>query len=207
MLPLLKSIFKRLHDIELQVGWPRWLLSVVTHFVVVLVNAAPYLDIEDSPVDLIGPSIANAIDGETLLIEGLEVNLFGIDAMERDQVCQDMQGADYVCGRSAVMALQKLIEGNPVICLPLFNLGETRVLGTCEVILPGEKPPTAPEDFIGDEYRPNSLSRLMVEQRHALTIGYGPEIFAEEQRQAQILRAEAWAGSFEPPSHFRSKPR
>lgn len=82
--PPLKSIFKRLHGIELQVGWPRWLLSVVTHFVVVIVNAAPYLNIEDSPVDLIGPSIANAIDGETLLIEGLEVNLFGIDAMERD---------------------------------------------------------------------------------------------------------------------------
>jgi endonuclease YncB( thermonuclease family) len=205
--PPLKSIFGRLHGIEMHIGWPRWLLSLVAHFIVILINAAPYLDIEDSPDDLIGPSIANAIDGETLLINGLEINLFGIDAMERDQVCQNMQGEDYACGRNAVMALQKIIEGHPVICLPLLNLNQSRVLGTCEVILPGEKAPTSPRDFIGDEYRPNSLSRLMVEQGYALTIGYGREIFAEEQRQAQVLRAGVWAGSFEPPAYYRSRPR
>lgn len=207
VLPPLKSIFLRLHGEALRIGWPRWVFAVLAHAVVILANAAPYLDIEDSPDDLIGPATANAVDGETLLVNGLEINLFGIDAMERDQVCLDREGEDYACGRRAVQALQQIIANHEVVCLPLFNLGETRVLGTCEVILPGEPRPASPADFLGEEYRPNSLSRLMVEQGHALTIGIGREIFAEEQRQAQVLRAGVWAGSFEPPASYRLKQR
>jgi endonuclease YncB( thermonuclease family) len=207
VLPPLKSIYVRLHGAELDIGWPRWMFAVLAHVVVILANVAPYLDIEDSPDDLIGPTTANAIDGETLLVNGLEINLFGIDAMERDQVCQDRDGKDYACGRAAIQALQQIIVNHPVVCLPLVNLGETRLLGTCEVVLPGEPRPESPADFINGDYRPNSLSRLMVEQGHALTIGIGREIFAREQRQAQVLRAGVWAGSFELPASYRSRQR
>ncbi len=162
VLPPLKTIFFHLHGIELTIGWPRWMLCVVAHFAVVLVIAAPYLDINDGSDDLIRAETANAIDGETLLINGVEINLFGIDVMERDQICQDAQGQDYPCGRGAVMALQDVINNHSVVCLPLFNLSENRILGTCEVVLPGEPPPASSADFLPDKYRPNSLSRLMV---------------------------------------------
>lgn len=205
VLPPLKSIFSSLHGVALHIGWPRWAFGVLAHAAVIGVNAAPYIDIEDNPDDLIGPFTANAIDGETLLINGLEINLFGIDAMERDQICQNMEGQDYPCGRAAVMALQQTIGNHQVVCLPLVGISESRVLGTCEVLLPGEPEPKSASDFLDSDYRPNSLSRLMVEQGHAVTIGIGRELFGEEQRQAQVLRAGVWRGSFEPPARYRER--
>lgn len=184
ILPPLRSIFHRLHQVPIHIGWRRWTLAFIA---------------------LVGVLIANAIDGETLLVNGVEINLFGIDAMERDQICQNAEGVDYPCGRAAVMALQKLIQNNQVVCLPFFAVSPTRVIGACEMVVDKVSLPTSPSDFLEEEYRPNSLSRLMVEQGYALTIGYGRELFNDEQRQAQVLRSGVWAGSFEPPALYRSK--
>ena len=116
-----------------------------------------------------------------------------------------MAGEDYPCGRTAVMALQKLIETHQVVCLPFFAVNATRVVGACELVTPNEPPPKTPDDFLSEAYQPNSLSRIMVEQGHALTVGYGRELFGEEQRQAQVLRAGVWSGSFEPPASWRAR--
>jgi len=205
ILPPLRSIFLRLHQEPIHVGWPRWTFALMALLSVLVANNIDQIDIDDGPDDLIGPSIANAIDGETLLINGLEINLFGIDAMERDQICQNGEGVDYPCGRSAVMALQNLIQNHQVVCLPFFAVSQTRVIGACEMVVDEGSLPTKPTDFLDEDYRPNSLSRLMVEQGFALTIGYGRELFGEEQRQAQVLRSGVWAGSFEPPALYRSR--
>jgi len=205
ILPPLRSIFHRLHQVPIHIGWPRWTLALFALVGVLVANNIDQIDIDDGPDDLIGPSIANAIDGETLLVNGVEINLFGIDAMERDQLCQNAEGVDYQCGRAAVMALQKLIQNNQVVCLPFFAVSQTRVIGACEMVVDKVSLPTSPSDFLEEAYRPNSLSRLMVEQGYALTIGYGRELFNEEQRQAQVLRSGVWAGSFEPPALYRSK--
>ncbi len=205
ILPPLRSIFLRLHQTPIHIGWPRWAMAFVALVSVLVANNIDQIDIEDGPDDLIGPSIANAIDGETLLVDGVEINLFGIDAMERDQICQNGEGVDYPCGRSAVMALQKLIQNHKVICLPFFAVSATRVIGACEMVVDGEVLPTSARDFLDEDYRPNSLSRLMVEQGFALTIGYGRQLFGGEQRQAQVLRSGVWAGSFEPPALHRSR--
>lgn len=205
ILPPLRGIFHQLHQVPIHIGWPRWTLAFIALSGVLVANHIDQLDIDDGPDDLIGPSIANAIDGETLLVNGVEISLFGIDAMERDQVCQNTEGVDYQCGRSAVMALQKLIQNNQVVCLPFFAVSQTRVIGACELVVDKVSLPTKPRDFLEADYRPNSLSRLMVEQGYALTIGYGRELFYEEQRQAQVLRSGVWAGSFEPPALYRSR--
>ena len=205
ILPPLRSIFQRLHRQPIQIGWLRWTLAFLALVAVLVANNIDQIDIEEGPDDLIGPAIANAIDGETLLVNGIEINLFGIDAMERDQVCQNAEGVDYACGRTAVMTLQKLIENNKVVCLPFFAVSQTRVIGACEVLLDEQAMPTTPDDFLGETYQENSLSRLMVELGYALTIGYGRELYGEEQRQAQILRSGVWAGSFEPPALYRNR--
>lgn len=205
ILPPLRSIFQQLHLVPIHIGWPRWALAFIALVGVLIANNIDQIDIDDGPNDLIGPSIANAIDGETLLINGAEINLFGIDAMERDQLCQNAEGVDYQCGRAAVTALQKLIQNNQVVCLRFFAVSQTRVIGACEMVVDKASLPTSPGDFLDEDYRPNSLSRLMVEQGYALTIGYGRELFNEEQRQAQVLRSGVWAGSFEPPALYRSR--
>ena len=87
-----------------------------------------------------------------------------------------------------------------VICFPLVSLNQSRQLGVCEIV--SESSPTEPQEFL-DGFRPLNLSRIMIEQGHALSIGIGSNIFAEEQLQAQTLRVGIWQGSFVPPRLWR----
>ena len=203
MVPPLRAILNTLHGIELKLGWPRHLMAVTAMVVTFLVNHSDqFLNSSEQDNDLIGPTYANAIDGETLFMNGLEVNLFGIDAVERDQICQTMAGEDYPCGRQARQSLQEIVQNHRVICAPMVHVNERRVLAMCE--LHGPESPQAPEDFIG-RFRVSSLSRIMVEEGHAVSIGIGATIFLDEQRQAQTLRKGIWQGSFLPPRLWRSE--
>ena len=157
--------------------------------------------IADQENDLIGPAYANAIDGETLYMNGLELNLFGIDAVERNQTCHDRSGAEYPCGQIATQALQELVQEAMVVCFPLVGIDARRVLALCE--LQGDDTPNDPDDFIGG-FRANSLSRIMIENGHAIGIGIGSNVFEKEQIQAQTLRVGIWQGSFLPPRTWRS---
>lgn len=201
--PPLRTILGILHGVDFKVGWLRQIAAVLILFGVYGTNNAEMFDDLEQADDLLGPSIANAIDGDTLFMLGVEVELFGIDAVESDQVCQNSSGTDYPCGRAATQALQSLIAQNDVICYPLFSVAESRVVAVCELIVEGSPVPTTPDEFINN-YRPHSLSRLQVEQGHALGVGIGRDVFAEEQVQAQTLRTGIWQGSFQPPTNWRS---
>ena len=201
--PPLRTILGILHGVDFKVGWLRQVGALLVVFGVYATNNADLFSDLEQADDLLGPSIANAIDGDTLFMLGVEVELFGIDAVEKDQVCQDRSGGDYPCGRVATQALQLLIEQNDVICNPLFNVGEARVVAVCELIVEGSPVPATPDQFI-EGYRPNNLSRLLVEQGHALGVGIGRQVFADEQLQAQTLRNGIWQGSFEPPPSWRA---
>ncbi len=117
--PPLRRILGVLHGVDFQVGWARQVLAVLIMVGVYGANSTDLFSDVEQQDDLLGPSIANAIDGDTLFMLGAEVELFGIDAVERDQTCQDSTGADYPCGRVAMQALQSLVQHNDVICNPL----------------------------------------------------------------------------------------
>jgi endonuclease YncB( thermonuclease family) len=207
VIPPLQDIFQRLHGVPLVIGWPRWLVAGLAFVLVIAANNAEQLDIDDGPDELIGPALANAVDGETLLVNGIEVNLFGIDAMERDQVCQHADGTDYACGRAAIQALQRLVAAGPVVCLAFFAISDTRVAGACELVQDGIPPPRDADDFLDEQHQTQNLSRHMVAGGHALTIGFGKDIFGDEQRAAQAARIGIWGGSFEPPASWRARQR
>jgi endonuclease YncB( thermonuclease family) len=201
--PLRRIIFI-LHRAELKVGWPRQVVAIAIIVVVFVTNHIDqFVSPSEQPDDLLGPAIANAIDGETLFIRGVEVKLFGIDAVEARQICQDSTGQDYPCGALATRALQALVQNETVVCLPLFAVNESRLVAACEIWDEATpKPMTAGDYFEG--YHPNSLSRLMVVQGHALGVGVGRQLFGEEQNEAQVLRSGIWQGSFQPPSSWRA---
>ncbi len=206
VVPPLRAILNTLHGEDFKVGWPRHVMAVLLIVITVVINESDQFfstfDNEDN--DLIGPAYANAIDGETLYLRGVEVVLFGIDAVERDQVCQDVMGQDYPCGMQATQALQELVQSEPVICLPLFNVNANRVLAICELTSMDEPPPMDAEEFI-EEFRPQSISRLMVVEGHAIGVGIGQNRFHEEQLEAQTLRKGIWQGSFQPPRLWRAQ--
>ena len=69
----------------------------------------PALDEEHS-----GP--AKAIDAGTIEVGGEKHRLYGIDAVEIDQRCRRRDSATWPCGREAVAALTKFLEGRKVNC-------------------------------------------------------------------------------------------
>lgn len=227
IVPSLGEILQRLHGLHFTVGWPRHLVAFALVAAVFIINQWDQVTWRwQQPEALLGPDIANAINGETLLLRGTEVKLFGMDAVEDDQVCQDAEGEDYPCGRRATHALQALLQQRRVICLPLFAVNAGRVLGACELLEAGQDHPReprelptgagrpqqadaaaeafTPRDFMGGG-GPNNLSRLMVANGHALGVGMGAEFFREEQANAQRRRLGIWQGAFQPPGVWRRR--
>lgn len=203
IIPPMRSILGALHGAEFNLGWPRLILAGALAAAVFVIGQWDQVrSTGPQEGDLLGPAIANAIDGETLFVAGAELKLFGIDTVEDDQVCQDASGADYDCGRRATQALQALVQDGRVVCLPLFAIGEFRVVASCELAPGGDYVPVSPIEFM-EEFRDNNLSRLMVAEGHAVAIGIGARFFGEEQNEAQALRKGIWQGSFQPPNNWR----
>jgi hypothetical protein len=139
----LDRILERLHGSTFEFGWARVLLGIALILGVAAVNNIDqFRNPSDQPDGLLGPAMANAIDGETLFINGIEVQLIGIDAMEPDQICLDKGGADYPCGRAATRHLQDLVADRPIICLPLFAVSKSRIVASCNLLPEGAAPPT-----------------------------------------------------------------
>lgn len=203
--PPLLTIHRALHGHSLQVAWPRYIVAVAIVATVFIIN---HWDQVDAPMEqsdnLLGPAMGNAIDGGTLFVRGVEVQLFGMDAVEADQVCQDAEGADYPCGRQATHALQTLLRERAVICFPLFAVNENRVVAVCELADEGADVPASPIAFM-QQGREFNLSRLMIARGHALSIGIGSEYFRADQDKAQQQRIGIWQGSFQPPSAWRRR--
>ncbi len=201
--PPLRAILSTLHGINFQMGWQRMVMAGLVMVLTFGINEfEQFAAMTDQDDDLLGPAYANAIDGETLFMKGIEVSLFGIDAVERDQICQNQLGQDYPCGSRATQALQELVQQQQVICMPIVGINVRRVLALCELL--GEEPPPARRQEFLRGYRYNNLSRLMVVNGHAIGIGAGADTYNEEQVEAQTLRKGIWQGSFVPPRLWRS---
>ncbi len=69
---------------------------------------------EPAFADVTGP--ARVVDGDTIWIGKTKIRLFGIDAPETKQECQDANGNPWMTGQDATAFLKSLTEGKQVIC-------------------------------------------------------------------------------------------
>ena len=182
----LDSILERLHGSTFEFGWARVLLAIALIVGVAAVNNLDqFRNPSDQPDGLLGPAMANAIDGETLFINGIEVQLIGIDAMEPDQTCLDKGGTDYPCGRAATRHLARTSSPiAPIVCLPLFAVSKSRIVASCNLLPEGAAPPKNADEYLAADRR-NSLSGRMVRDGHALIVGIGKNYILQEERDAQ----------------------
>ena len=111
---------------------PLWrtLVDALTFaMVLVMVSLAlDYFEIMD-----LQPGKVRVIDGDSLRKGDLEIRLFGIDAPEAKQSCNDGRGVAYQCGVEARKSLQQLVAGKELKCKKRDVDRYGRTVAVCEV--------------------------------------------------------------------------
>lgn len=126
---------------------------------------------------------AQALDGDSLVVGGKQVRLFGIDAPEFDQQCQK-DGSNWPCGEAAKAQLAELVAGQRVECRGQGVDQHNRILAVCTA---------------GGE----SLNQAMVEQGWAVAYQQFSDAYVSAQLYAKTNRLGIWSSTFTMPSDFR----
>jgi endonuclease YncB( thermonuclease family) len=127
---------------------------------------------------------ASVTDGDTLVIHGGRIRLYGIDAPESAQMCEDGSGKDYRCGQAAALALADRIGEAPILCDPRDTDPYGRTVAVCK---------RGTED----------LNAWMVAQGHAVAFRRYSSDYAGQEAQARAAKRGIWAGTFEDPAGWR----
>ncbi len=135
--------------------------------------------------DIAGP--ARVIDGDTIVIAGTHIRLFGVDAPERKQTCQGHDGSTYECGRDATAVLVELTRSREVVCAERDHDRYDRVVAVCRTDA-GELNAAMVRRGWAVEYRQYSHGRYRAEESAARSEGLG-----------------LWAGRFEMPAEWRHR--
>ena len=127
----------------------------------------------------IGGDSVRVIDGDSLVVDGTEVRLQGIDAPEGPQTCR-REGRDWACGEEARRELKRLIGTSKVECRVSRRDQHGRSLSRCTA---GGK----------------DLNRLLVE--HGYALAYGD--YEGEEQAAKAARRGIWGSEFQSPRDWR----
>lgn len=129
------------------------------------------------------------IDGDTFTLGAERVRLWGIDAPEGRQVCQDAAGHGFRCGDVARERLIALIGGRSVDCRQKDRDVYGRMVAQCSV---GGR----------------DLGETMVRAGWAIEYRqFSQGAYAAAEREARSAKRGLWAGTFEPPDHWRADGR
>lgn len=109
---------------------PAWLIITAilgAGFLVAIANGHPESYLPEESLT----GAARVIDGDTLVVNGVHIRLYGIDAPEQDQPCNDAQGFPYRCGLIATGKMQTLLSDRTVTCQPLDVDRYGRTVAAC----------------------------------------------------------------------------
>ncbi len=128
---------------------------------------------------------ARVIDGDTLeLSAGERIRLWGVDAVEGDQVCQ-RDGRPWRCGDDATAALRALVGDHDLTCWAVGRDRYGRTVATYTV-------------------NGQDVGAAMVRRGWALDFErYSRGAYAAEQLEAEQAQRGLWSGSFIPPWEWR----
>lgn len=125
-------------------------------------------------------------DGDSFVLDGKEIRLWGIDAPEFFQTCRNRAGLDYSCGRQAKDHLRDLIGGHAIRCETTARAkSETRTVARC---------------FVGA----NDIGQLMVRGGWAVEYRYFSKgAYTADELQAKKSKRGLWSGTFQNPRDWR----
>lgn len=123
-------------------------------------------------------------DGDSLTLQGRQIRLQGVDAVELHQKCQDSNGQQWDCGEKAKQALKRFVKGKEIKCETQAIDKYKRKISICY----------ADGQDIGAH---------MVEIGYATAYRkYSPRYIHHEKR-ARDAKKGIWQGEFTPPSVWR----
>lgn len=126
-------------------------------------------------------------DGDSLAFNDTEFRIFGIDAPELRQTCQDSNGKAWRCGEAAKSALRRLVMQGELRCLPQARDRFGRQVATCQV--------KGVED----------LGEAMVRQGLAVALEARTSAYAAAEALARREKRGLWQGTFSPPADWRNQ--
>lgn len=128
-----------------------------------------------------------SIDGDSLrAANGAEYRLYGIDAPELKQTCNEANGNTWQCGRAAKTKLTKLIKDGGVACDAKSEDRYGRVIAVCSA------------DGVAD------LGESLVRDGYAIDLGAKTGYaYADAEREARDAKRGIWRGTFERPADWR----
>jgi len=131
---------------------------------------------------LSGP--AEVVDGDTLIIKGRKVRLFGADAFEHDQVCGYM-----ACGKAATETMRALTDRRTVVCEKHDTDRYGRMVATCRT----KCSPIVTCD----------LGQELVRRGLAVAYRHFSRQYMPDEVAAKRAHAGAWAHGFDAPLTWR----
>ena len=155
-------------------------LLVFAAIVVAILAVLRFLP-EPDPVEATGT--ARIIDGDSIVVDGVEIRLVGIDAPEHEQTCS-RAGAVWPCGKEAAWRIDNRLRGRRVSCRGRERDVHDRLLALCK--------------SGGVE-----INRWMVEQGWAVSYNGYPVA----ERAARRAKRGIWSGSFMRPRDWREANR
>ncbi len=152
--------------------------AVLCGLIAAIVFGLRYFDLNDSTGG------GRVIDGDSLMLDGQKVRLYGIDAPELSQMCTDRSGVSYRCGHKARQFLKSLV-GNALITCSVIDVDRYyRDVSICKV---------------GD----NELNLKMLQSGWAISY-FSPSLrYVRAEKSARRDKRGLWQGAFERPSEWR----
>ena len=145
-------------------------------------NASP----ATMPKKQTGGADTRAIDGDTLVLEGVTVRLQGIDTPEASQSCRNAKARPYRCGAVSTAALRLMLASGDVRCDLEPNPDRYgRRIGTC----------TAADG--------TDINRWMVRQGFAVAYRKYSKRYVMAEQAARKAKVGIWQGAFVLPWEWR----
>lgn len=161
-----------------------WTIARRTRFFLICVLLAGLVAATAWYAERGSPSLSGSvrvIDGDSLVLDGTDIRLFGIDAPELRQTCS-RAGRVWTCGMDAAQTLRRMVSGRDVTCHAREHDRYGRTVAVCRA---GEL----------------DLSAAMV--RGGFAVAYGA--YEADEREARAARRGIWSAEFDPPSVWRAR--
>jgi endonuclease YncB( thermonuclease family) len=129
-----------------------------------------------------------SVDGDTIrAANGAEYRIFGIDAPELHQTCNEANGNSWLCGRAAKAKLTTILNRGNVNCEERAKDRFGRIVAVCSA------------DGVPD------IGEALVRDGYAIDLGGAAgNPYRDAQAEAEAAKRGIWRGAFQRPSEWRA---